>query len=91
MTVLQLHKASANNDVVATLRRIADDIEGGNLEWPVTTAVLVVGHTDAEVPAGSSLMQSAYWTTYGMGPRCDTFTVRGLISSVLSHWNGGDA
>lgn len=91
MTVLKLHQPKPTNDVVRTLRRIADEIEAGELEWPVTTAVLIVGHSDAEVPiAGGELRQQSYWTTYGMGPRSDSFTVRGLVASAMRQWNHGD-
>lgn len=88
MTVVQLHKPPACADVVATLRRIADDIEKGEHgDWPVTTCVVVIGHSDAETNDGETRMQRSYWDTYGLGPRCDSFTVRGLLSTVLSRWN----
>jgi hypothetical protein len=86
--VLQLHKSVPADEVVGTLRRIADDIEGGSLEWPVTTAVLICGHTDGEVTlSDGSLAEESYWTTYVMGPRTSTFTVRGLVASAMRKWN----
>lgn len=88
MSVLALHKPAPCQDVVATLRRIADDIEGGELHYPVTTAVLIVGHADAERPMpDGALAEQSYWTTYAMGPRTGTFTVCGLVASAMRHWN----
>lgn len=86
--VIQLHQDKpAADDVVAALRSVADNIEAGNVEFPVTTCVLVLGHTDSEVPCGDGdLGQSIFWRTYGMGPRTDTFTVRGLMATVLNRW-----
>jgi hypothetical protein len=91
MTILQLHKPRPVDDVPETLRRIADEIEAGEVEWPVTTAIVVLGHTDAEVPVdGGALMQQNYWTSYAAGPRVDSFTCKGLLTSVLNRWNHGD-
>lgn len=89
--VVQLHQPRAIDDVPATLRRIADEIEAGELDWPVTTAVVLLGHTDSERPASDGvLMQNNYWSTYGAGPRCDTFTVRGLMATALREWGHGE-
>lgn len=91
MKVVQLHKPPPCADVVATLRRIADDIEAGRHgDWPVSTAVVVIGHSDAEYNDGETRMQRSYWDTYGAGPRADSFTVRGLLATVISRWNDGD-
>lgn len=87
MSVVQLHKPHAVNDVTATLRRIADQIEAGEHgDWPVTTCVVLLGHTDGEVPQGEALVQQTYWSTYGAGPRTDIFTVRGLLASAINRW-----
>lgn len=88
--VLRLHKSAPADDVVSTLRRVADEIEAGEIEWPVTTAVLVLGHTDAEVPDGDDRVQQIYWQTYGMGSRTDVFTVRGVLATVLNSWSDDD-
>lgn len=89
--VLQLHKSVPADEVVGTLRRIADDIEAGKIDWPVTTAVLICGHTDAEIPCGDgSMAEHSYWTTYAMGPRTESFTVRGLVASAMRRWNHDD-
>lgn len=89
-SVIQLHETPPCADAAATLRRIADDIEAGEHgDWPVTTAVLVIGHTDAEVPEGDVRVQRSYWHTYGAGPRCDVYTVRGLLMTAITRWDGG--
>lgn len=89
MSVIQLHKPAPCADVVATLRRIADDIEAGEHgDWPVTTAIVLIGHSDSEVNDGENRIQRSYWNTYGAGPRADiAFTVRGLLTTALSQWS----
>lgn len=91
MNVVQLHAPKPSEEVVATLRRIAADIESGSLEWPVTTAVLICGHSDSEAPCSDgSLREQSYWTTYAMGARSSTFAVRGLVASAMRNWNHDD-
>lgn len=91
MSVVQLLRPKPCGDVVTTLRKIADDIEAGKFDWPVTTAVLICGHTDAEVPVGDdTLAEQSYWTTFATGPRTDSFTVRGLVQSAMRRWNHDD-
>lgn len=86
--IIQLHQARPNaDDVVKALRSIADEIEAGQLGFPATTAVLVIGHTDPEIACGDGDRgQNLYWSTFGMGPRNDTFTVRGLLMTALNRW-----
>ena len=85
--IISLHSPKPADDISETLRRIADDLDLGKYEFPVTTAVLLLGHTDSEVPVGDGIMsQQTYWKTYGLGPRCDTFTVRGLIATCMTQW-----
>lgn len=87
MTILQLHIPRPADDVVQALRDIADDIEAGEVAFPVTTAVVVLGHTDSEVPCGDGdLGQTLFWRTFGVGARNDTFTIRGLLATVLNRW-----
>lgn len=89
--VVALLSGAPADDVCMTLRRIADEIERGEVEFPVTTAVLVLGHTDAERAVDDGLlMQRNYWRTFGMGPRTDSFTVRGLLATVLNRWEHED-
>jgi hypothetical protein len=86
VSIVALHKPKPCEDVVATLRRIADDIENDEVGWPVTTAVLVLGHTEAEVSVGGDLVQENHWETFGAGPRCDAYTVRGLLLTAATRW-----
>jgi hypothetical protein len=88
VSVVQLHQPKPFNDVVATLRRIADEIEAGEHgDWPVTTCVVVIGHSDSEVPRGEDEVASRYyWQSYGIGPRHDNFTCRGLLMTALHKW-----
>jgi hypothetical protein len=76
------------NDVVETLRRIADEIDAcEHGDWPVTTCVVVIGHSDSEVPRGEEeVIHSYYWQSYGFGPRHDNFTCRGLLGTALQKW-----
>ena len=92
MTVVALHKPKPCDDVVSGLRGLADRIERGEIDWPVTTAVVVLGHTDAERPAGEDgvSLQQNHWDTYGYGPRTDSFTVRGLLATVIHNDWGSD-
>lgn len=85
MTILALHKSKPADDVTSSLRRLADIIESGEIEWPVTTCIVLLAHADAEIPSGDhELGQRSYWKMYGYGPRCDTFTVRGVIATALN-------
>lgn len=90
--VIRLHQDKPCQNVPATLRRIADEIEANEHgDWPVTTCIVVLGHTDAEVPMeDGSLRQQNYWHTYGAGPRNDVFTVRGLMMTALNRWSDDD-
>ncbi len=89
--VVALHPGKPADDVPATLRRIADEIEGDAIGWPVTTAIVILGHSDAEVPVGDGeLAERSYWTTFAAGPRTSTFTVRGLVASAMRQWNFDD-
>jgi len=86
--VVHLHQERPCSEVPATLRRIADDIEAGRHgDWPVTTCVLVIGHTGPEIPdPDGNLAQENFWRTYGAGPRCDSFTTRGLLMTAANRW-----
>lgn len=88
MSVVSLHQAKPFENVVESLRLLANRIEQGEVDWPVTTCVVIIGHTDSEIPDKETRMhyQQSYWETYGYGPRSDTFTVRGLLASALKNW-----
>ena len=85
--IVQLHQEKPSDSVAPSLRRLADMIEAGEHgDFPVTTCVVLIGHTDAEVPGGGEHRQANYWATFGYGPRCDSFTVRGLMATCLRDW-----
>jgi hypothetical protein len=92
LSVIQLHKAAPCDDIVRTLRVIADELESGEhnaAEWPATTAVLILAH-ESERPEGENVtMRRCQWTTHGFGPRNDLFSVRGILATVLG--NGFDS
>jgi hypothetical protein len=85
-SVVQLHKPPPCEDIVATLRLIADEMESGEhsaAKWPATTAVVIFGH-ETQRPEGENIMMSrSAWTTHGFGPRHDIFTVKGLLATIL--------
>jgi hypothetical protein len=86
LSVVQLHKPAPCEDIVRTLRVIADEIESGEhpaAEWPATTAVLILGHESQRPEDESVMMSRSAWTTHGFGPRHDIFTVKGLLATVL--------
>lgn len=81
--IVQLKKPIVADDVPAGLRRLADMIEAGEAhEGPVTTCVVVLGHSQDRL-AGDEIQQRADHTLYGYGPRCDLLTVRGLLSLAM--------
>jgi hypothetical protein len=82
VNVIELNKpAGTANDIVAGLRRIADDIEAGEYQL-MTSCAVVIGHT-SERPGdkpGFTMLQERV-EVFGIGPRHDPFTVRGLLMS----------
>lgn len=81
-----LHKEPVQSDIVTGLRNLADKIEKGEVEdMPViTTCVLALGHTHDKLYDNGELGHSATYDLYSWGPRCDTFTVRGLLQTCLN-------
>ena len=88
--VLTLHQERPVSDVPRVLRQIADEIDAGDIDFPITTAVLVVGHVGGEIPEGMALFSEVNWQTYGFGPRSDVFSVRGLMATALNRWGHDD-
>jgi hypothetical protein len=86
LKVVELRPKAPCEDIVATLRVIADDIEAGRHDagsWPATTAILILGHA-SERPDGPDVTLAKYhWHTHGFGPRNDIFTCRGLLATVI--------
>jgi len=83
--VVQLHKSKPAMDIPETLRRIADEIERGEKMEVVTAAVLLLGHTFSLPSKADPNIESfhAEHELYGIGPRVDLFTIRGLLSHAL--------
>jgi hypothetical protein len=88
MNVVPITKPQPFNDVTATLRRIADEIDASEHgDWPVTTCVVVIGHSDSETPRGDDeVAHRYYWQSYGIGPRHDSFTCKGLLMTAMHQW-----
>lgn len=83
--VIELRSGIPDDDIAATLRRYADHIEVGDISFPVTTAILVLGHSETR-NVSDGLEQTQFWETVPMGPRVDGFTVRGLLATVMNRW-----
>lgn len=83
MTVVALRQEAPCGEISATLRRIADQIDGGDIEWPISTAVLVLAHREERPDGDEQTIERTYWRTYGMGPRRDSFTCKGVLAEVI--------
>lgn len=81
--ITPIRKPFAPDDIPQTLRRIADDIEKGEFGL-MTTCVVVLGHTEQRQEPDGSMLQRADYELFGCGPRCDTFTVRGLLMTATA-------
>jgi CobQ-like glutamine amidotransferase family enzyme len=78
--VIELKKPIVADDIIAGLRGLADRIESGEVEGPITTAMVILGHT-WETREGDDIGHHGWTDSYAFGPRCDLFTCRGLIAS----------
>jgi hypothetical protein len=85
MTVVQLREAAPAQNIAATLRRIADDLESGK-HGLITTAVLCLGHTTDQPPKDGETAHGCEHAIFGLGPRVDIFTVRGLLATCLKEF-----
>lgn len=80
---VNLKKTVPAEDICRGLRRLADAIEAGTeVDWPVTTCLVVIGHTES-VLKGEIIEDTSHVASYGFGPRCDPFTVAGLLTCAL--------
>lgn len=80
--VVSLQQATpAYHDVTKTLRLIADQIDAGEYDFPVTTAVVIIGYSTSKFD-GEDVREQSRWETFGIGPRSDPFTVRGLMMTA---------
>ena len=78
MTVEAIKKPFAPDEIPVTLRRIADEIEAGEFGLK-TTCIVVLGHTDERPMADGNKEHGSYHQVFGIGPRADPLTVRGLL------------
>lgn len=83
MNVVPLRQTFAADDIPSTLRRIADDIEEGQFGLR-TTCVVVLGHTEEKMLADGDKVQGDAFEVFGAGPRCDIYTVRGLLLTAAT-------
>lgn len=88
--IVALHKPFEPDDISSTLRRIADEFEAGEYGL-MTTCLVVMGHTGDRPGDGAKLISERH-ELFGCGPRCDMFTVRGLLLTVATQPldGGGD-
>jgi hypothetical protein len=63
VSIVQLRQERPVDNVAESLRRLADEIESEHGDYPVTTCVVLLGHTDSEYPAGDGAYAS--WDTRG--------------------------
>lgn len=88
--IVALRKPFAPDDIPSTLRRIADEYEKGEYGLK-TTCLVVMGHTEDKPAEGGGKLQREMYELFGCGPRCDAFTVRGLLLTVATRpLDGGD-
>lgn len=80
--ILKLHQGVPADDIAATLRQLADDIEAGE-RGVVTTAIVCLGHTLADFKEDGMVVSGYDADTFAFGPRADVFTVRGLMVTCL--------
>lgn len=69
--------------MVSTLRRIADEIEAGDYGL-MTTCLVVLGHTEERVVDNGDKEQRSDFELFGCGPRCDSFTTKGLLLTAAT-------
>lgn len=81
--ITPIRKPFAPDDAPATLRRIADELEAGE-HGLVTTCLVVMGHTEGKVMDDGGKLRTDEYVLYACGPRCDSFTVRGLLLTVAT-------
>lgn len=79
--IVPITKPFAPDDIVAGLRKLAEQIEAGEYGLK-TTCVVLVGHTEDRPGDGGDRMHCMSYEIFGYGPRCDTFTVAGLLTTA---------
>jgi hypothetical protein len=76
------------NDIGRALRAIADDVDAG-VYGMLTTCAVVIGHTyERENPGTDYSAVAERWTSFGIGPRHDPFTIKGLLITAIGDLSG---
>lgn len=89
-SVVPIRKAFAPDDIPSTLRRIADAYERDEYGL-MTTCLVAMGHTGDHDAEDGVRIHSERYELFGCGPRCDSFTTRGLLLTVATReLSGGD-
>ncbi len=83
MSVVPIREAFApDSDISGTLRNIADQIDAGDF-GVITTCVVVTGHSSDRMEEGNKVCSNRF-EIFGAGPRCDIYTVRGLLLTAAT-------
>lgn len=80
---------SPADDIATALRRIADELEEGAYDL-VTSCAVVLGHTEEKPDGEDFSLHSESVEIFGVGPRHDVFTIRGLLSTALTNFGRHD-
>jgi hypothetical protein len=84
--IVSLHKPPMQEDIIRGLRNLADKLEQEGAEaydMPVvSTVVVVMGHSEVKPAEDGDLAHTTWLETFAWGPRCDIFTMRGLLVSA---------
>ena len=81
--ITPIKKPFAPDDIVGGLRKLADQIEAGDYGLR-TTCLVVLGHTGESMDCSGDRVHGSDYEMFGYGPRCDTFTTRGLLLTVAT-------
>jgi hypothetical protein len=81
--IAPIRKPFAAEEIPATLRTIADEVEAGKYGL-MTTCVVVLGHTDQRPGDDGWRLLRDRFRFFGAGPRTDLFTVRGLLLTAAT-------
>lgn len=81
--IVPIQKPFAPDDIVGGLRKLADQIEAGDYGLR-TTCLVVLGHTGDSIDGNGDKVHGSDYEMFGYGPRCDTFTTRGLLLTVAT-------
>jgi hypothetical protein len=81
--IVSISKPFAPDDICAGLRKLADQVEAGEYGLK-TTCLVVLGHTEDRPESNGDKTHCSDYEMFGYGPRCDTFTTRGLLLTVAT-------